>query len=287
MAETPSGGGGTDLMFFVGMMLLFFLVWIAGGGPSRPISLSGPLLTPIAIPGPGGVTYGTTTPGGSGISAGATVSITKDSTGAKSTDAKTEYLTIYVSPVADGPISTAGWRLVSRQTGESAAFPLGAEIPRSGSVNTLTPITLQPGDQAIIVSGRSPVGVSFKENLCTGYLEERQDFKPPLAQSCPTPYQEFQRYAEDESEKCAEYVRSIPYCATETNTSQSVGSSCRDFVDEYLNYNGCVRAHQNDSNFKGTTWRIYLGSGDDLWRSEREKIELIDASGNVLDSLSY
>lgn len=279
-------------MFFIGMLLLFFLVWVAGGGPERPISFSGPYLGAITAPGTTAQSYGDPSqfsPINGQVTIGGTaktVTLVKDSTPAKNTNASSEYVSIMVSSAASGPVSTAGWRLVSKETGKGASFPLGTEVAQSGRVNTLAAITLKPGETAIVVSGRSPVGNSFKENLCTGYLEERQNFKPPLNQFCPTPFQELQRFAEGYSEQCASYVRSISYCTTEA-TMKSPGGSCEDFVDEYLNYNGCVDAHRNDPNFTSSTWRIYLGVSDELWNNKRDTIQLIDAAGNVLDSLSY
>ena len=36
---------GNEAWFFVGLFLLIFIVWIAIGGPTRPISFKGPILT--------------------------------------------------------------------------------------------------------------------------------------------------------------------------------------------------------------------------------------------------
>ncbi len=291
-APKPSGGGGTDLMFFFGMMLLFFLVWVAGGGPSRPLSFSGPYLGAITAPGTTAQSYGDPSQFSSingQISIGSAlpaISFVKDASGAKSDDEESERVTIMVSGAASNSISTAGWKLRSKESGKTVNFPAGTELPQSGRVNSSGAITLRPGDQAIIVSGRSPVGASFRENMCTGYLEERQNFKPPLNQSCPTPYQELERFADDYSEQCASYVRSISYCTSHTN-AKSVGGSCEDFVDEYLNYNGCVNAHRSDANFSLGTWRVFLGASSDLWDNQHDTIELLDAQGKIIDSLSY
>lgn len=279
MADAPAaggGGGGNDLLFFVGMILIFFLVWVSGGGPNRPASFSGPYLNGANLP---------TTPGSSGTS-GSPVTLVNDPLSAKATNENKEYVTLFASPASGQGVSLAGWKIASASSKVSVAIPYGTNLPRSGSVNTLAPITLSPGDQAIIVSGRSPVGSSFRENKCTGYLEERQDFTPALSQSCPTPYEEMQRFSDDTSEKCATYVRSISYCSSET-PSGNPGSSCEEFVDERLNYNGCVDAHKNDPDFYKPTWRIYLGQDDELWKANTERIDLINASGTVVGSLSY
>jgi hypothetical protein len=186
-------------------------------------------------------------------------------------------------------VSTAGWKLVSKDSGNSVGFPQGTETPRSGRINTLAPITLRPGEQAIITTGRSPVGVSFRENKCTGYFEEHQDFHPALSMNCPTPSQEFSRFYDDgdSTDTCATYVRSIPYCSTETKATGNISSSCEQFVEQYLSYNSCLDAHQKDSDFNGFAWRLFLGKGEELWKKEGETITLLDADNKVIDSITY
>ncbi len=309
MAEKSEGGGGVggDLFLFVGIFLLFFVIWVAGGGPNRPISFAGPYLRPISGPGQtaeaygdpsgyagfstgisiggfganisSGGTGGTYAPGASGNAS--LVSLVPDPYGAKETDEDKEYLTLN----AYGSVPTAGWKLVSKKTGRGVPFPQAAELPQSGRVNVLSPITFEAGDTAIIVSGRSPIGISFKENKCTGYFEERQDFRPPLTQACPTAYQEYERFYDDEDERCLAYLRTIPYCASEASGSAS--ASCEAFAQDYLNYNGCVDAHENDSDFEGRTWRLFLGQGSELWQKSGETVLLLDAEGKVVSEFSY
>jgi hypothetical protein len=85
---------------------------------------------------------------------------------AGSSNPQQEYLQLSVSSRADGPISISGWRVVSDVSGNGAVIPQGTEVPRSGTINASQPIVLQPGDRAIITSGRSPIGASFRENVC-------------------------------------------------------------------------------------------------------------------------
>lgn len=295
-----------DGFFFLGIFILLFVVWVATGGPMRPISFAGPYLNPIHTTGTTAQPYGdpsqyssinsTVTVGLNGVnaspntsaSAGA-ITLSRDTSGAMSTDPDQEYVVINVSAGASGNVSTAGWKLVSRTSGDGASFPQGAEVPVSGRVNALSAILLHPGDQAIVATGRSPVGISFRENECTGYLEEHQDFHPALSMNCPTPSQEFSSYyaKSDDNGSCAAFVRSIPYCGTETPSSANISSSCQDFVDERLNYNACVNTHHADPGFESTVWRIFLGQNDELWGRSHETIALLDAQGKVIDSLTY
>lgn len=302
------GGGGSgvggDFVFFLGILLVIFAVWVGSGGPDRPISFGGPFLRPITTTGTTAQSYGDGSQyqpiqgtswipsiGNSGSSNETStyrgmVTLSSDTSGAISTDEKKEYVVISVS-YQSSPVSTAGWKLVSTKTNTSASFPQGIEVARSGSVNNLAPITLAPGDQAIVTSGRSPVGMSFKENKCTGYLAERQTFTPSLSLSCPSAYQELSRFGDTDDAKCSTYTNSFSQCRTKSNSDTNVSGQCEDFIDEYINYNGCVDAHKNDPGFKSATWRIFLGASDELWAKNQETILLIDASGNTIDSLSY
>jgi hypothetical protein len=297
--------GAGELLSIVGIFVLIFILWVSTGGPSRPISFSGPYLNPITTTGTTAQPYGDPTKFSSintGVTVGSTgitvtnasslrgtVAFSRDLTGTSETDSKKEYVVFSVSSSAKNPISTAGWKIVSKETGDGAPFPQGIETARSGRVNTLSPITLKGGDQVILVSGRSPVGVSFKENKCTGYLEERQDFRPALSLQCPTGSQEFAKYfnGRDENGACIAYIRTIPYCATETQLSGNASNACDDFIETYLNYNGCVATHEQDPDFLSTTWRVFLGSSDELWRNNRETITLLDAENKVIDSITY
>ncbi len=295
-----------DLFSFIGVLVLIFVLWVASGGPSRPVSFSGPYLMPITTTGTTAQPYGdptkfssintNVTVGLQGVSASAetsayskAVSFSRDLSGVTQTDPENEYVVILVSGTSDTTVSTAGWKIVSKASGAGAPLPQGTEVPRSGRVNPLSPITLRGGDQMIVTTGRSPVGISFKENKCAGYFEENQDFNPSLQTNCPTPSQEFSRFYdnEDDNGSCAAYVRSIPYCATETRASGNISSSCENFVEKHLNYNGCVDTHKGDPDFLGSTWRVFLGSREELWRRDRETITLLDGQNKVIDSITY
>ena len=295
-----------ELFGFIGILILIFVLWISTGGPSRPISFSGPYLNPIKTTGTTAQPYGdpskfssinsNITVGVSGVdvTAGTSafsgeIAFSSDYYGATQTNPEKEYVVITLSPGTTRTISTAGWKIISRESGNKGAFPQGAEIPRSGRVNTLAPLLLHAGDKIIIMTGRSPVGVSFRENKCTGYLEEHQDFHPSLSQNCPTPSEEFSRYYRggDTDGTCATYINSIPYCATETSLYGTISSSCENFVEDHLNYNSCVDAHKNDADFKTNTWRVFLEKHSELWRASRETITLLDANNKVIDSIMY
>lgn len=302
-----------DLFFFLGILILFFVVWVASGGPSRPISFAGPYLNPITQTGttaqaygdsnawnpfssnislgPGGIGVTSYTPSsGSGASQRAgTVTISRNVSGISPSDPEEEYV-ILTTAFSGGDVSLAGWKLVNERTGDGAPLPQGAERIVAGRVNQLAPITLRAGEEAIVVTGRSPVGLSFRENKCVGYLEDRQDFHPALPAQCPTPYQEFSRLYDvrdsDEYDACERFIRTLPYCAVDTNVPANVPNSCEEFVEDVLTYNSCVALHEEDEDFAGRTWRVFLEERNELWE-RRGTILLLDAENKVVDSLTY
>lgn len=304
MSEGGGGSGvGSDFIYFLGILMVLFAVWVYSGGPDRQISFSGPFLKPISGTATTAEAYGNPNQyqplnfgswspfGSSNVRknspyAGA-VSFSRDTTGVTQSDEHKEYVVISVATSAEGPISTSGWRLASAQTGVAVSFPQGTELPRSGKVNVLSPITLAPGDQAIVVTGRSPVGVSFRENMCTGYFAEHQTFSPALSLSCPSAYQEYARFSDEGDADCESHLRLYGQCRSETSSSDSSSNDCNAFIDDFLSYSGCADAHNRDQGFYSPTWRIFLGEKDELWSKRSDTILLLDASGNTIDALSY
>lgn len=326
---------------FLAVMVLIFVVWVATGGPSRPISFAGPFITPITNVGVTQTGYGSMSvhkgvvniSSGQGSSHVATaptsvsnlqsqfnvlstevantvtfgdpspyrglVTIGPGNTSA--TDPKQEYVTLRASSSAGQNISITGWRLVSGASNFGATIGAGVELPRSGNINSEGPIVLRPGDAADIVTGESPVGYSFKENMCIGYLAQHQVFYPSLSLSCPAPIDEFNHYYAGNKlndDACYRLMQNSQRCSTPDDPS-SLSTYCLRIIDNQLTYNGCVATHQYDSKFTSTNWRIYLGrpavdrshQGADqygeLWKSSRDAIKLLDQNGKTVALYTY
>lgn len=317
-----------DAWFFIGVFVFIFLIWIATGGPTHPLAFSGPALaqpdvlgggTYLELPraafgvGSGNVVLPGSTGGGSlGGSSGSgstrapsslsgtafgvpspyrgVVTMNHYISGADADNPKDEYVELFVAQNAGLPINVTGWRLVSAATGETGVVPRGTEVPVSGSVNVLQDIVLSPGERALLISGRSPIGTSFRENKCIGYLGTFQSFSPPLPRSCPDPSTELatfygSSYLRDTD--CIDEVDRLSRCETVTDPPENVPQSCKNFMEKYFSYNGCVAAHKNDPDFAGDEWRIYLGAYGSLWRDRHEVLKLLDANGKTVDAFSY
>lgn len=317
-----------DAWFFIGVFVFIFLIWIATGGPLHPLAFTGPRLaqpgvlgggtylqlprapfsignTSVSLPGSssgqggydnsgnqetsiptfiGGSVFGTPSPY-RGI-----VRMNHYVSGAGSSDPGNEYLEISVAQNAGVPVDLSEWTIKSGATGNSIIIPKGTEIPISGTVNEAEDIVLAPGTRAILISGPSPIGASFRENKCIGYFSTFQTFSPPLPQNCPVPSDELASfygpgYISDNA--CIEYVRKLSRCQVTLTPPVSASGSCKSFLVQYLNYNGCVTAHRNDTDFEGDTWRIYLRRTSSMWRTKNELVKLLDVNGKTVDAFSY
>lgn len=314
-----------DAWFFIGVFAFIFIIWIAVGGPKHPIAFTGPTLSapypigngtylgfPLAPFGIGssiislpGSSSGASTYGSSGVSIPSLVGgasygtpsiyrgvVTMNSyvSGAGSSNPDDEYVELSVADNANVPVDISGWTISSGATGSGAVIPKGTEVPTSGVINAAQDIILTPGEKALLISGQSPIGASFRENKCIGYFSAYQHFSPPLPQNCPTPSDELMaNYGSDyiRDNTCIDYVKTLTRCEPSITPPTYVTSACQSFLVNYLNYNGCIKAHQSDADFEGDTWRVYLGHTASMWRTQNELVKLVDKDGNTVDAFSY
>ncbi|KND51555.1 MAG: hypothetical protein AB202_03225 [Parcubacteria bacterium C7867-007] len=320
----------SDGAFLLGFILFFFVVWVASGGPNHPISFAGPYITPITTVGVTQTGYGDPI---TGINIGAArtdlFSIQRSVTGLKkevqdaklfgeaspykgmvtiswgnnlgTTDPNQEYITIKAAYNAQPNINISGWKLVAVSNDRSVTIPYGQELLSRTNTNT-GPIILHPNETAVIVTGKSPVDVSFRENMCAGYYTQSKTFYPYLSQTCPDPSDEYETFYTGNEYKdgdCESFVATVNRCNIPSEKGKRLSSSCYQFIDKYLNYQGCIDAHRGDARFWGNSWRIYLGrepltkSHDDtrrygdLWKSSKEAIKLVDQNGKTVDLYQY
>lgn len=302
----------SDAWFVIGIFLFAFILWVSTGGPTRPISFAGPYITPITDVDDTQSGYGddinVNTGSRSGLwsvrsvfgrfenslgdnedpgvvsPAAGNVRIVSGAGGPGGTTAEREYVVLRAE--ADS-VDITGYRLLSSRSGANVAIPSGTTAPRSGVASN---IVLADGEEAVITTGNSPVGGSFRENKCSGYLGVTS-FTPPLAnRSCPSPTDELGRgYAGDATsyQECRTIVSRIPRCEANPSAPREASSECKRFINTRLNYQGCVDAHFNDEDFRGDTWRVYLNQSRELWRSDNETIRLLDREGRTVDIYSY
>ncbi len=203
--------------------------------------------------------------------------------------ASAQYIQISAAP-GGWPIDIAGWKLQSALSGSVATIPQAASPFIVGRVNAVGGISLSGGGIAVVVTGPSPVGVSFLENMCTGYLGTLQPFVPPLPQTCPSAAAEIPRTAANIARlgsSCMDYIAQIPPCTFPSNPPSALSGACRTEIQTKLSYNGCVSAHRDDANFSQNSWRVYLAQGKPLWNAQHDVIRLLDGEGRVVSVLNY
>lgn len=201
-----------------------------------------------------------------------------------------EYILIEAEAYNTTPLSLEGWSVQSAVSGERSKIPGAAARFALGSVNTGTPITLNPGASAYLVSGASPVGISFQENMCTGYLSQFQAFAPALPLSCPSPSSELRLSAENLSrygEECFTVIERLPTCHFPADVPSTAYPVCRTALQAIFSYNGCKERHLDDPAFDSGIWRVYLASPVEIWRNQHDAIRLLDAAGQVVDVYVY
>ena len=307
MARSPQ----QDLLIVVLLMAALGVAWYYTGGTSTDLAKAGPFfqspkigdtLPVFRVP---GVELPNVPPSSNEPPRAETISsylgsITEEKSpyaayvsleqGNASSGLESEYVTIRVNYNASNKIVLSGWRLESTATGLSTTLPLASELPAQGSVNTTSPVGLSPGQTAYVVTGRSPIGSSFRTNLCTGYFEQFQNFTPGLKIECPNPQEEAQAVIPtgSYSDECYDIVRSIPRCTLVIQSIPgSAGAACESFISSTLSYTGCMNKHKNDPKFYKDDWYLYINRDQELWRSRSERIRLLDENGKVVGVVSY
>lgn len=216
--------------------------------------------------------------------------VTLSAADARESAASREYLVIEASGWNGDDIPLAGWSVQSMLTNARVLIPNSATAHLLGAVNPVAPVMLPPGGSIVLATGASPAGVSFRENRCTGYLEQMQHFEPALANACPSPREALPLNAmniRQYGEACIEYVDALPPCQFVDRVPSSLPVSCQLFVANTFSYNGCVATYRRERDFNLDSWRLYLGLGVEQWRNTHDIIRLVDADGRTVDSITY
>jgi hypothetical protein len=314
--KAPRGQALTDLMLFIVFIVALGFLWVALGGPERagsneqpffssPFSENSGLEVPL-------IPVGTTTESGDS-SGGSFINqlgtrltdlqsgeerspyaeyVSLSLSNASHTDPHQEYLTIKTARALTSELPISSWRLESTRHNKSIPLGLVTAIPRTGSVPSPSTLVVGANATVYVVSGRSPLGTSFRVNRCSGYFEQFQDFEPRLSIECPFPSETLQTAATranfTPSFECSSFISRIPRCTlTQENLPPTIESSCYNVIVNDLTYNGCVANHQSEASFFKNEWRVYLNQDTELWNNTSERIRLIDEVGRVIDVVAY
>ena len=176
-----------------------------------------------------------------------------------------EYIIIGADRNIVDSIDISKWKLLRMSDGMSFTIPFGTNLPQDGGSSIFNSILVNGDDRLVISSGRSPIGLSFRVNLCSGYDEQIFTFLPPLKQECPIPEDVFFNVLDNETlldENCLSFIREVPQCIVPFthHSDPSLSESCKEFIDQNLNKNGCVDNFSSSPSFLQKEWRIYLDS---------------------------
>ncbi|HRZ30653.1 MAG TPA: hypothetical protein P5274_03270 [Candidatus Paceibacterota bacterium] len=213
------GGGSIDFLWAIIIVIVLFVMWVQGGGPSRAKD-EGLFRTETKS---SSLSSSNSSSQSSSVSSDKVQSVTEklesqykgqirlgQGTSASTYQPGEEYITISASGNKE-PVKIGGWVLrngrsdklhvVSGNTvsGQSVFVRIpdyGVAVfdPYNPSGNKQVPLTLKSGERAIITTGNPPVfsGVkimtNFKINRCLGYLEDDTGYKayPRLTYRCPS-----------------------------------------------------------------------------------------------------
>lgn len=214
--------------------------------------------------------------------------------GVRGTDPSKEYITLSTNLKDGETVNITGWYFKSEVTGYYAIIGKAALLPFPFT-KVESDVVLQRGDRAIITKGFSPIGISFRTNKCTGFFEENRKFTPSLPLQCPQPEDEnLPRFStvSDRNDECIDIIERVPRCTTVGNEflrklPDTVPTSCKNYLKTQINYNSCVALHFDDTDFPGNQYRVYLNKFGPLWRKDKEKLNLHDRNGLIVDTVTY
>lgn len=208
-------------------------------------------------------------------------------------DPSKEYIYLYTNLGKDEEVNITGWYFKSEVTGNFVFIGGASLLPFPFSKNESN-VVLKNGDRAIITKGFSPIGISFRTNKCTGYFEENRTFYPSLSTECPLIEDDkLPKFSNDldRNDECMDLLESLSRCTTVNSEyirdlPDTVSSSCKTYMQTQINYNSCVAKHFSDTNFPGNEYRIFLNKFGPLWREKREKVNLYDKNGLIVDTFT-
>ena len=328
MADSGGEGGSMDAFWVILIILVMFIMWVQGGGPSRAKNES---LLKINS----NSSFSAFPSGNSGGNGSQPTNTTNSSTEsqykgqvyiqtgtASATDQPNrEYIVLYAGSNNPAPIKIGGWVLRNGRSernfdvsgtmvqGQSVSVPIPSKgviffNPYQSTNNVQSPITLNPGDSATIVTGQVPtvaygaIKDNFRVNRCLGYFVDKAGYSFPynLYYNCPQP-REIMAISEL-SDTCYNFAQSIPSChepkeyfddnhgnCLEHNCN--LDASCKAVLVRNLNFQTCFNEFSKDKDFVSPNWIIFLNRTWELWSNQRETIYLYDNLGKLVDKVSY
>lgn len=178
-------------------------------------------------------------------------------------------------------VDVTGWEVRANRGGEY--IPQAVDIYDPLGLNPPSDIFLEDGDTLNIYSTSAPVNLRLNE--CIGYLPNRNQFNPPLPQTCPyidsTGLQAF-------SGACQNYITSLNGCQEPDLSSPQIPAydySCKQYLTDRFNYHWCFDTYFSDPNFRSNQVDVWMGSSP--LDQYHDQVELLDRNGLLVDYYLY
>lgn len=146
----------SELKWFLLVLVALFVVWVYTGGPQKMMQKGNTTSTQI------NKQTQQTAPTLQAVSG---IHFVKDYSGISSAP-QNQYLILSADSSNTGTINLTGMTLRSNLTKKFSIIGQGSNLPVLGGVSYQDNINVSAGDKVVIISGVSPIGVSYKLNKC-------------------------------------------------------------------------------------------------------------------------
>ncbi len=180
------------------------------------------------------------------------------------------------------PLLLSQWSLENEQ-GERVEIGLGAETFTIGKTPQLQPILSATNTTLYVSFVASPLGVSFREHICSPYLRGTKPFVPTLLTQCPELTSHPGWNTLDSS--CQLLVSSLPRCeALSPEHLADISPSCDAFLRSAPTFTSCMK----ESGIHGLlpSWRIFVAK-DQFIKESGGTLILKDDRGMVVSTMQY
>lgn len=185
-------------------------------------------------------------------------------------------------------VNVTGWRVQSNKRW----FPIPQAVRTYDIVRTNTEgdIVLEKGNTLTLYIGiGSPVGVNFRLNKCTGYLNDRADFPFTLPRDCPLPAADSYQNL---SGTCQNYIRSLSRCESPDPEVMNAfpgdaGNACREFVNNFFGVNYCYSSLSGKADFLRNEWYAWIDEFSEVFDPSHDWVRLVNADGKTIDDYTY
>ena len=187
---------------------------------------------------------------------------------------------------AYAPIDITGWTVASLRS--SAHIPLAFNVAEIDAAEQ--DIFLSSGGELIALTGTPDYTSNFRENVCTGYLNQAHVFTPALSYSCADANPDRTKLLNmGFNGACINTIASVPPCTIPQGTFQAgiIGVECVNYMVEHLSYAGCVDNFRDTKNFLKNEWRISFKLPRKLYDPTHDRIALRDQNGLLVDQFEY